>query len=500
MMGMKGLVISPTGRTNELPIKSSFKEGFNVLEYFISTHGTRKGMADTALRTATAGYLTRRLVNVAQDMVVREEHCGDTEGRLITKKHSVEMGTTLAKRIQGRVLAGAAVDPKTGEVLYLAGTLLGKEHAKRVEGAGVAEITIRSVLTCKTPRGVCQQCYGWDLGSNTLVHLGEAVGIVAAQSIGEPGTQLTMRTFHTGGVAGGADITQGLPRVEELFEARPPKSEALIAEIGGTVRLSERDGQAVISILSQEAGQEVYDRSGIILDKNMTDGAEVEPNQRLFMGIEGEEAFAKQKGIVHLTEEQLIIQGTEADQREYLVLPDTAVWVQDGSVVSIGQQLTEGHVNIQQLYKLAGAEEAQQYIIREVQGVYAIQGEAINDKHLEIIVRQMMSRVRVKDGGDTTLLPGRVYELDEFLEENERVGQEKGKRAIGERLLLGITKVSLTTASFLAAASFQETARVLIDAAVTGREDRLVGLKENVIIGKLIPVGTGYKSALGGGE
>ena len=492
MMGMKGLVISPTGRTNELPIKSSFKEGFNVLEYFVSTHGTRKGMADTALRTATAGYLTRRLVNVAQDVVVREENCGDTDGRIITKKHSVDMGTTLARRIQGRTLAHDVIDPKTQEVLYPHGTLLGKEHAKRVEAAGVEEVSIRSVLTCGTRRGVCQQCYGWDLGSNTLVKLGEAVGIVAAQSIGEPGTQLTMRTFHTGGVAGGADITQGLPRVEELFEARPPKSEALIADIPGTVKIVEREGSTVISILSQEAGRDAYDRAGVILDKNVTDGATVESGARLFMDVEGEEAFARRKGTVTLTESQLTVEGVEADEREYIVPPDTAVWVHEGSTVRTGQQLTEGHVNVQQLYALAGAEEVQRYMIREVQEVYAIQGEAINDKHLEIIVRQMMSRVRVKDGGDTVLLPGRIYELAEFQEENERVAQDGRSPAIGERLLLGVSKVSLTTASFLAAASFQETARVLIDAAVTGREDRLTGLKENVIIGKLIPVGTGY--------
>jgi DNA-directed RNA polymerase subunit beta' len=493
MMGMKGLVLSPTGRTNELPIKSSFKEGFNVLEYFTSTHGTRKGMADTALRTATAGYLTRRLVNVAQDMVVREADCGDTVGRVISKQHSLEMGTTLMRRIRGRVLAKDAVDQKTGEVLAKKGTLLGREQAKQIDAADVSEVVIRSVLSCKTLRGVCQKCYGWDLGSNALINLGEAAGTVAAQAIGEPGTQLTMRTFHHGGVAGGTDITQGLPRVEELFEARAPKNKALISEIGGTVTISDRDGQAVISILSQDAGQEIYDLTGIILDKSLEDGMEIEVGQRLFMDMEGEETFSRRKGVVKLNDKQLTVKGTEADQREYLVPADTAVWVKDGDVVKIGQQLTEGHVNVQELYMIAGMGAVQHYIIKEVMDVYAIQGEAINDKHLEIIVRQMMSRVRVKDGGETTLLPGRIYELPDFIEENERVVKENGRPAIGERLLLGITKVSITTASFLASASFQETARVLIDAAVTGREDRLVGLKENVIIGKLIPVGTGYK-------
>jgi len=493
MMGMKGLVISPTGRTNELPIKSSFKEGFNVLEYFTSTHGTRKGMADTALRTATAGYLTRRLVNVAQDVVVREEDCGDTEGRVITRKHSEEMGTTLLRRVRGRVLAKDIVDPDTGEVLFEKGTLVNREQAKAINDSKVQEVAIRSVLTCKTLRGVCQNCYGWDLGSNTLVRMGEAVGIVAAQAIGEPGTQLTMRTFHHGGVAGGADITQGLPRVEELFEARSPKNKAVIAENSGTVGIKESDGQITITILSQDAGQEVYDLRGVILDKNIEDGKEIEANDRLFMDMEGEEFFSKRKGVVKLTDTQIIIQGSEADYKEYPVPPDTATLVKEGDIVRLGQQLTEGHVNVQELYKVAGAEAVQQYIISEVMDVYAIQGEAINDKHLEIMVRQMMSRVRIKDPGDTSLLLGKVYELADFLEENQKIQKEKGKPALGERLLLGIIKVSLTTASFLSAASFQETARVLIDAAVTGREDKLSGLKENVIIGKLIPVGTGYE-------
>lgn len=493
MMGMKGLVISPTGRTNELPIKSSFKEGFNALEYFTSAHGTRKGMTDTALRTATAGHLTRRLVTVAQDMVVREADCRCKEGRIITREHSDEMGTTLSKRICGRVLAADVPNPKTGEVMYKAGALLDIKQAQEIDDMEVSEVSIRSVLTCRTPRGVCQQCYGWDLGSNTLVKEGEAVGIVAAQAIGEPGTQLTMRTFHHGGVAG-LDITQGLPRVEELFEARNPKANALIAEIGGTVSISNRDdGSKVLSILSQEAGRESYNTAGIILDEKITNGATVEPGQRLFMDMEGEEVFSKRAGNVKVSEKELVIQGTEADHSEVVVPPDVSITVEDGSIVRAGTQLTEGHVNVQELYTIAGAEEVQRYIIREVQNVYAIQGETINDKHLEIMVRQMMSRIRVKDSGETNLLSGRIYELADFLEENENMEKGGGKPASGERLLMGISKVSLTTTSFLAAASFQETARVLIDAAVTGREDRLTGLKENVIIGKLIPVGTGFR-------
>lgn len=498
MMGMKGLVISPTGRTHELPIKSSFKEGFNVLEYFVSTHGTRKGMADTALRTATAGYLTRRLVSVASDVIVREEDCGDAVGRMILKQESEEMGTTFAKRLQGRVLL-SDINDTSGHILAAAGTLLSKEQARAIEEAGVTEAKIRSGLTCRTMRGVCRMCYGWDLGSNALVHIGEAVGIIAAQSIGEPGTQLTMRTFHMGGVAGGADITQGLPRVEELFEARPPKGQAIITEIAGGVKLDiSEDGSTKISVLAVEPGRDAYSRAGTILAEGVRDGVTVERGRALFMDVEGDEVFANRNGAVRLSDETLTVEGSEADAREYVAAPDSSLWVRDGDRVVAGQQLTEGHVNLHDLYRVAGMQAIQRYIIREVQAVYAIQGEVINDKHLETIVRQMFSRVRVKDEGDTALLAGRVYEAAEFEEANQKAAANVKKPAVGEVLLLGITKVSLSTSSFLSAAAFQETARVLIDAAVTGKEDRLLGLKENVIIGKLIPAGTGYRQIAAG--
>jgi DNA-directed RNA polymerase subunit beta' len=491
MTGMKGTVADPTGRVVEWPIKSSFKEGFNALEYFLSTHGTRKGMADTALRTATAGYLTRRLVNVAQDVVIREEDCGDEEGGLLTATDSQEMGTTLGKRVLGRVLAEGIKHPKTGKVLYKRGTLIERDQAEEIDKLGVQQVIIRSVVTCRAEQGICQQCYGWDLGRNRLVNTGEAVGVVAAQAIGEPGTQLTMRTFHSGGVAG-EDITQGLPRVEELFEARTPKGEAIMSDIDGIISVKEGKEEALVTVTSKGSKTQQFSIQGAILDGKVREGVKVEKGDMLFTALEGDKITAPFSGEVSMRNDMLILQGRGKDMREYRIPPQITVSVKDGEVVTAGQQLTEGHLNVQRLFETAGVRAVQRYILREVQQVYAIQGETINDKHLEIIVRQMLSRVRIRDAGETILLPSRIVELSEFRREN-RLAEEASKRpAVGERLLLGITKVSLTTHSFLAAASFMETARVLIDAAVTGKEDNLTGLKENVIIGKLIPVGTGY--------
>ncbi|MFA6096169.1 MAG: DNA-directed RNA polymerase subunit beta' [Candidatus Paceibacterota bacterium] len=462
MTGMKGLVVNPSGETIELPIKSSYKEGFNVLEYFISTHGTRKGMADTALRTSTAGYLTRRLVDVAQDVIVHEHDCGDpTSMEIIAEEHE-DIGRRLSMRIAGRTAFADIKNPKSGKAIVKAGGQISKDDAKLIEKLGVKSVFVRSVVDCKTRRGLCQMCYGFDLGRNKMVEIGQAVGIVTAQAIGEPGTQLTMRTFHSGGVAG-KDITQGLPRVEEIFEARLPKGKAVIAEVDGKV----------------DEIEEGLEKKTIKIKFNP-----------------GVEALSAKEKV--------------DDIRSYTVTKDTALLVNKGDLVTIGQQLVEGHVDLQELFLLKGIEAVKKYIIKEVQQVYTAQGEGIDDKHIEIIIRQMLSRVRIKDPGDTNLLIGDVVEKAQLLDANDRVLADNKKnkaitdkikkKATHDQILLGITKASLTTESFLSSASFQETARVLINAAITGKEDKLRGLKENVIIGRLIPSGTGYKGRIAQGE
>ncbi|MFH1354191.1 MAG: DNA-directed RNA polymerase subunit beta' [bacterium] len=492
MMGMKGTVSGPTGEVVEVPIKSSFKEGFSALEYFLSTHGTRKGMADTALRTATAGYLTRRLVNVAQDVVVREEDCQDTEGGVVNLVDSQEVGTALSARVMGRVLAKAVRHPRTNKVVFKRGTLMGRKEATRIDELGIEEVALRSVVTCKATLGICRMCYGWDLGRGGLVEIGEPVGVVAAQAIGEPGTQLTMRTFHSGGV-GGEDITQGLPRVEELLEARTPKGQVVMSEVDGTVEVNRSKNEVRLIVTSKGSKAKEYVISGAKVASGVKTGQKVSGGDKLFVNVNGEDVRAPFDGVITVNDDALVLRGQGKDVREYSVPTNTTLEIKDGQEVMAGQQLTEGHLDVQALYEVAGVRAVQRYILREVQQVYAIQGETINDKHLEIIVRQMLSRVRVHEAGDTELLSGRVVELVEFLAANKKAKAEKKAPAIGEQLLLGITKVSLTTRSFLSAASFMETARVLIDAAVTGRVDNLEGLKENVIIGRLIPVGTGYK-------
>jgi len=445
MVGMKGLVAGPTGETMELPVKGSLKGGFGVLEYFISTHGARKGMADTALRTATAGYLTRRLADVAQDVIVKEEDCKDNRGTYMYAEDAENIGQSFASRIVGRVLVEAVTHPETGDKIAKKGNLIDHDQAKLIEESKVDKIKIRSLITCKTHRGICQKCYGLDLGRNALVQLGEAVGIVAAQSIGEPGTQLTMRTFHIGGIAG-TDITQGLPRVEEIFENRTPKTEGIIVDFDGKViEIKENQKQKIIRV------------------------------QKILEG--------KKKP-------------SDSDVKEYVIPAVINAKVKQGDMVTQGQILSEGHLDLKKMFKINGEEALHRYIVQEVQEIYQTQGEGINDKHLEIIVRRMLSRVKVTTSGDTELLEGDVIELERFEEVNREAKESGLKEAKGERMVLGISKVALSTGSFLSAASFQETAKVLINASVQGQCDELRGLKENVIIGKLIPAGTGYRDKL----
>lgn len=433
MAGMKGLVINPAGRIMELPVKSSFKEGFDVLEYFISTHGARKGTADTALRTSTAGYLTRRLVDVSHDVLITQKDCRESKGFVITKDDASELGQPLSLKIAGRVVVDAVgKHVKKGEVIDW-------DTAKEItDDEKIGEVRIRSPLICRVSRGVCQLCYGWDLGMNAMVEIGSAVGIVAAQSIGEPGTQLTMRTFHTGGVAGGGDITQGLPRVEEIFEGRVPGGKAIMAEV-----------------------------DGVVID--------ITPDNTLLVQPKGT------KG--------------KKDVVEYVIPASRALWVKKGAQIQKGQQLCEGNMDLKELFEATGAETTQQYIVREIQRIYTSQGASIHDKHIEVITRQMFSRVKIIDRGDSRFSEGEVAERSTMLEENESLKKAKKKPAVFAATLLGVSRVALTTDSFLSAASFQETSRVLIRAALEGREDRLRGLKENVIIGKLIPAGTGFKKS-----
>lgn len=432
LAGMRGLMADPSGEIIDLPIRSNFREGLTVLEYFISTHGARKGLADTALRTADSGYLTRRLVDVAQDVIVRENDCGTTTGFVVEAiKDGDDVIETLEERIIGRFAMKPIIHPETGEVIVPANTEIKEEDAKKIVEAGITKVEIRSVLTCKTRYGTCRLCYGRNMATGFPVEIGEAVGIMAAQSIGEPGTQLTMRTFHTGGVAG-EDITQGLPRVEELFEARKPKGQAIIAEFDGVIKIYEDKGKREVELL-----------------------------------------------------------GEEGQRRSYQIPFGSRLRVQDGDYVEAGQEITEGSINPHDLLQIKGITAVQDYLLREVQRVYRMQGVDINDKHIEVMIRQILRKVKIEDPGDTELLSGGLIDAFELENENKRVIAQGLKPAVAKPVILGITKASLATDSFLSAASFQETTRVLTDAAIKGKVDPLLGLKENVIIGKLIPAGTG---------
>ena len=442
LAGMRGLIANTSGKTIEIPIRANYREGLNILEYFISSRGARKGLADTALRTADSGYLTRRLVDVSQDVIIREDDCGATDGLVVFDiREGKEAIESLHERLIGRYLVEDFVDPETGAVLVSKDKMMTDDDADIIVGHGVERIKIRSILNCRARHGVCKKCYGANLANGQPVTVGEAVGIIAAQSIGEPGTQLTMRTFHTGGVASAEDITQGLPRVEELFEGRKPKHLAILSEIGGKVSFEEIKKNKHAVVTDSETGE----------------------------------------------------------SKSYLIPFGSRLIVNEGDVIPAGTRITEGSVNPHDVLAISGTHAVQDYLIQEVQRVYRMQGVDINDKHIEVIVRQMMKKVKVEEAGDTTLLPSSLVEKSEFEYENQKIrdriaaGETELQEATCSPTLLGITKASLATDSFLSAASFQETTRVLTDAAIKGKVDPLLGLKENVIIGKLVPAGTGMK-------
>ncbi len=494
LAGMRGLMSDPSGRIIDLPIRSNFREGLSTLEYFISTHGARKGLADTALRTADAGYLTRRLVDVAQDAVINDFDCGTTNGLLLSARTDPVLADTLRDRLAGRAVQGPVVDPATGEVIVEDKTLLGTAELDRIDAAGVREVWVRSTLHCELQHGICQLCYGADLARGGLIQVGEAVGIIAAQSIGEPGTQLTLRTFHTGGVAaGGGDITQGLPRVQELFEARNPKGEAILADIAGQVAL-QRDGE--ITTLTLTDVQVVSDAYALPdgFKATVAAGDPVEANKPIAVGPGGEgQVVAEHSGVADVDGAQVIVRWERRLAEEYIVPVGARLLVQSGDRVEAGTQLTEGPKNPYRLLAILGVEATQTYLLDEIQKVYRAQGVVINDKHIEIIVRQMLGKVRILRPGDTKLLPGDLVGLQTIDDLNAAISARGGRPATYQPMLLGITKASLETDSLLSAASFQHTINILAKAAIEGKTDRLIGLKENVIIGKLIPAGSGFR-------
>jgi DNA-directed RNA polymerase subunit beta' len=498
LAGMRGLMADPNGKIIELPIRSNFREGLTALEYFLSTHGARKGLADTALRTADAGYLTRRLVDVAQDVIITEHDCGTHSGIWITEADAKAIGETFVERIAGRFLAGDISDPETGAVLLHSGDLLNEAALATVQRHGVKQAFVRSALSCEARFGICAMCYGEDLARGGVIQMGEAVGIIAAQSIGEPGTQLTLRTFHTGGVAGADDITQGLPRVEELFEARNPKGEALIAEMDGTVHI-ERDGDIRTLTISHTELKRREVRVPAGYDLTVADGDRVQEDtvvarkageESILAGMDGE-TYVEPKGNGYV----VTVRREDTQKTDAYELPANArLRVEDGATVRAGDQLTEGAKNPKEILRISGREATQLYLMGEVQKVYRSQGVGIHDKHIEVILRQLLRRVMVRSTGDTDLLPGELLDRFKFEDINNYVVEHGGKPAKAEPVVLGLTKAALNTESFLAMASFQETTRVLTEAAIRGQRDELRGLKENVIIGKLIPVGTGFNS------
>ena len=500
MAGMRGLMTDPSGKIIEFPIKSSLCEGHSALEYFLSTHGARKGLADTALRTSDSGYLTRRLIDVAQDVIIREEECGTLGGIWIVAPAEKGLLPSFFERIRGRLAASPVTSPTTGEVIVARNQEIDEDKASEIIALGIDRIYVRSPLACQSRQGACQHCYGRDLARGRLVELHTAVGIIAAQSIGEPGTQLTLRTFHTGGVVG-LDITSGLPRVKELFEARTPRAQAIISEIDGIAEVAEDEIGKRIKITSTDVFRDEYvipeGWQTLVASGQSVDFGSPLAHPEVVAG-EASEAItqtnadnqaltARVAGVVTINDSQIVINYEEMEEREYVIPAATHIRVESGDQIKAGQQLTDGSIDPQDILSILGREAVQRYLVDEVQKVYRSQGVNIDDKHIEVIVHQMLARVRIDSSGDTEMVPGELVDRFRYEDINAKVLAEGGEPATAHTVLMGITRASLSTDSWLAAASFQETTRVLTDAAIYGKVDKLVGLKENVIIGKIIP-------------
>jgi DNA-directed RNA polymerase subunit beta' len=493
LAGMRGLMADPSGRIIPYPIRSNFREGLTALEYFMSTHGARKGLADTALRTADAGYLTRRLVDIAQDVIINEYDCGTLDGAVLHASDDVA-GQSLGVRLFGRLTADRILDPNTGEVLSERDEVLDRELVRKITEAGITDVKVRSPMTCQLIHGICSKCYGIDLGRGHMVELGSAVGIVAAQSIGEPGTQLTLRTFHTGGVASGGDITTGLPRVEELFEARKtPKGEAVVAEIMGTIHVIQSEKYADMRLVHVEHSEMIHDEMDIPEEWQITatDGAEARAGE--ILAKLGEASIpAQHAGRVRIEGRKVIVSYESHEDVEYEIPNTSRLLIKEGEHVEAGQPLTEGSLNPHRILRIKGREACQMYLLSEIQKVYRSQGQNIHDKHFEVIIRKMLNKVQITRPGNTNYLPGDLIDRLEIRKSNEKLLADGKQPARSGEILLGVTKASLSTDSFLSASSFQHTIKVLAQAAIASSTDPLFGLKENVIIGKLIPAGTGF--------
>tara|TARA_B100001123_G_scaffold441989_1_gene584496 strand:+ start:1596 stop:5987 length:4392 start_codon:yes stop_codon:yes gene_type:complete len=489
--GMRGLMSDPNGRVIEMPVRANFREGLSVFEYFISTHGARKGLADTALRTADSGYLTRRLVDVCQDTMIKGEDCGSTEGVLISSEDEEIYGESVGQRAFGRYLSKDVVASRTGEILLQSGEAVDAEAWAKIDANAVSELEVRSVMKCQSRRGVCQKCYGYDLSRNMPVAYGTAVGIIAAQSIGEPATQLTMRTFHTGGTYREEDITRGLPRVEELFEGRVPKGQAIVSGLDGTLEIVREEESARIEVTAEDTIQEIVPLPEGF-EPTVKNDQKVKVRTIIAKNGDGKELRAPIEGKIRIAKTRITVLQEEPKVESYPLSHTATLLVKSGDKVQAGDQLTEGSLNPHDVLGIRGEAALQRYMLNEIQGVYRVVGVPVNDKHVEVVIRQMLRKIRIDDGGDTEFLPGELVDRMEFADTNDVVVEASGTEAQGVLSLLGVTKASLNTDSFLAAASFQDTTRVLTEASLNGAKDTLRGLKENVIIGKLIPAGTGF--------